>query len=98
MAGYRRWIWFVAGLVAACSSPVAPSAGPPTSGAPSQSAGPTTTAASTTSPAALSYAPGPAWQSVLDGIGADGSVSKDTALQAFSLAFGPLPGVTLPAG
>jgi len=42
--------------------------------------------------------PGPAWQAVLDSVAADGTVSKDTALQAFSLAIGPLPGVTAPAG
>ena len=41
---------------------------------------------------------GPAWQSVLDSINDDGSVSKDTALQAFSVAFGPLPGVSVPSG
>jgi hypothetical protein len=35
---------------------------------------------------------------VLGQVKADGSVSMDTALQAFSLAFGPLPGVIMPAG
>ncbi|BEP16621.1 hypothetical protein acdb102_49320 [Acidothermaceae bacterium B102] len=40
----------------------------------------------------------PAWQTVLATVSADGSVSTATALQAFSLAFGPLPGVSLPPG
>ncbi len=35
---------------------------------------------------------------MLDSISDDGSVSKDTALQAFSVAFGPLPGVSVPPG
>ncbi len=45
-----------------------------------------------------SGAPASAFLSVLDEIQPDGSVSKDTALRAFSLAFGPMPGVDLPAG
>src|ERR1700722_7198656 len=39
-----------------------------------------------------------AWQRVLDQIGPDGRVSKSTALAAFVLAIGPLPGVPRPAG
>ena len=39
-----------------------------------------------------------AWNSVLDQIGPDGAVSTDTALQAFALAFGPMPGVNTPPG
>jgi len=39
-----------------------------------------------------------AWELVLDGIGPDGEVSFETALDAFSLAVGPLPGVEMPAG
>jgi hypothetical protein len=39
-----------------------------------------------------------AWQTVLAGIGRNGTVSKRTALQAFALAFGPLPGVSVPSG
>ena len=39
-----------------------------------------------------------AWQRALDQIGPDGSVSKSTALAAFVLAIGPLPGVPRPAG
>jgi hypothetical protein len=54
-------------------------------------------ASATVQPAAASTA-GPAWDSVLSQISADGSVSTATALEAFSLVFGPLPGVTLPAG
>lgn len=38
------------------------------------------------------------WQSIFDQVGADGTVSTDTALQAFSLTFGALPGVSVPAG
>ena len=42
--------------------------------------------------------PGSAWQAVLGQINPDGTVSAETALEAFSLAFGPLPGVTPPSG
>jgi hypothetical protein len=41
---------------------------------------------------------GTAWERVLDQIGPDGEVSFETALAAFSLAVGPLPGVPMPAG
>jgi hypothetical protein len=39
-----------------------------------------------------------AWVRVLDQVRPDGSVSVSTALQAFSLAIAPLPGVRVPAG
>jgi len=39
-----------------------------------------------------------AWESVLDHIAPDGEVSFEAALDAFSLAVGPLPGVAMPAG
>jgi len=39
-----------------------------------------------------------AWEGVLDRIAPDGEVSFETALDAFSLAVGPLPGVPMPAG
>jgi hypothetical protein len=39
-----------------------------------------------------------AWPQVLDGIADDGTVPKETALQAFSLAVAPIPGVEVPAG
>lgn len=42
--------------------------------------------------------PGPAWDAVLARIRPDGSVPTEAALQAFSLAFGPLPGVRVPPG
>src|SRR5262245_40517962 len=51
------------------------------------------TPTSSTSPAGV-----PAFQRVLARIGADGTIDRDTALQAFALAFGPLPGVHVPAG
>ena len=38
------------------------------------------------------------WGRVLEGIRADGSVSKQTALQAFAVAYGGLPGVSAPSG
>jgi len=38
-----------------------------------------------------------AWDTVLDEIGDDGAVSKDTALRMFALAFGDMPGVELPS-
>src|SRR5262245_36159840 len=41
---------------------------------------------------------GAPWQAVFDQIRPDGTVLAQTALQAFSLAFGPLPGVTVPPG
>ena len=42
--------------------------------------------------------PRDAWQRVLDGVGHDGSVSRNTALAAFSLVYGSLPGVRMPRG
>jgi hypothetical protein len=39
-----------------------------------------------------------AWDHVLSEIGPNGQVSKSMALRAFSVAIGPLPGVSLPAG
>jgi uncharacterized delta-60 repeat protein len=39
-----------------------------------------------------------AWQRTVDGIGPDGSISPKLALQAFTIAYGPLPGVRAPAG
>lgn len=50
------------------------------------------------SASASASAPVSAWQRVLDQIGPDGSVSKGTALAAFVLAVGPLPGVPQPPG
>ena len=38
------------------------------------------------------------YDQLFDQVGDDGSVSMDTALQAFALAIAPLPGVTPPAG
>jgi len=60
-------------------------------------------------PAAESAGPGPsggddangpttAWGRAIAGIGRDGTVSLDTALAAFSVVFGPLPGVEPPTG
>jgi hypothetical protein len=40
----------------------------------------------------------PAFQRVLDRIGDDGTIDRETALQAFALAFTPPPGVSVPAG
>jgi hypothetical protein len=42
--------------------------------------------------------PRTAWEKVLDQVRPDGSVSKATALQAFALAYGGLPGVRAPSG
>ncbi len=42
--------------------------------------------------------PTTAWQAVLDQVRPNGSVSKSTALEAFSLAYGRLPGVRPPKG
>ncbi len=38
------------------------------------------------------------WQRTVDGIGPDGSISPKLALQAFTISYGPLPGVRAPAG
>ena len=57
--------------------------------------GPGRTVAAASAPAAP---PATAWQQVLSQIGPDGSISKQTALEAFVLAVGPLPGVRRPAG
>jgi hypothetical protein len=43
-------------------------------------------------------APRDRWGRVLEGIRADGSVSKQTALQAFAVAYGGIPGVRVPDG
>lgn len=42
--------------------------------------------------------PATAWERVLDEVRPDGTVSRATALQAFVLAYGPLPGVARPPG
>jgi hypothetical protein len=42
--------------------------------------------------------PATAWGKVLSQIRADGTVSKRTALEAFAVVYGPLPGVHPPAG
>jgi hypothetical protein len=42
--------------------------------------------------------PHTAWQKVMAQVRPNGTVSKQTALEAFALSFGPLPGVTVPSG
>jgi hypothetical protein len=42
--------------------------------------------------------PKTAWEKVLDQIGPNGEVSKETALAAFSVAIAPLPGAKIPDG
>src|SRR5262245_9743338 len=39
-----------------------------------------------------------AWQSVLGQMSPDGSVTTETALSAFAMAIGPVPGAVVPAG
>ena len=84
----------LAGIVAGCAAPGFYE--PPLSG-PGGPDGPGATGA----PGA-SGAPGSAgrtaWENALAGIELDGTVPLETALQAFSIAFGPLPGVTMPEG
>lgn len=53
-----------------------------------------TTRKAVTMPAAS----GTAWNQVLNNVGLSGAVNQDTALQAFALAFGGMPGVTTPTG
>jgi hypothetical protein len=52
----------------------------------------------TRAPAERAEGEGTAWESVLSQIGPDGEVSFETALAAFSIAIGPLPGVQIPPG
>ncbi|HEX6869504.1 MAG TPA: hypothetical protein VF163_00275, partial [Micromonosporaceae bacterium] len=42
--------------------------------------------------------PDRAWTAVLNEVRPDGTVSTQTALRAFAVAFGPLPGISAPAG
>jgi hypothetical protein len=49
-------------------------------------------------PALRGPVPSGAWDKVTDKIRNDGSISKQAALQAFSIAYGPVPGVTVPRG
>ncbi len=57
----------------------------------------TTTTGTTTTVGTKAGSPLPAaWKQVLQQIQLDGTITRDTALQAFSLAIGPLPGVTPP--
>jgi hypothetical protein len=49
-------------------------------------------------PSAGHPAPASAWQRTLNQVGRDGSVSTPTALAAFALAIGPVPGARRPAG
>jgi hypothetical protein len=73
----------------------APAAGAVTAGARSKHpAAPKPAALGKKAPAAK----GSSWQKVLAEIPPDGQVSKQTALQAFALALGPLPGVKVPSG
>ena len=76
--------------VAACGSPSPSGTSPAAPGASSAAASP----AESVPPMAA----GPAWDAINDAVGDDGHVSKDTALQAFALTFGGLPGVTPPPG
>jgi hypothetical protein len=49
-------------------------------------------------PSSAGQSPGPAWEGVLGQVQPDGTVSLATALAAFTLAVGPLPGVATPTG
>ena len=81
------------------ADPSLPAASTPRGPTPTVSALPTAaTSSPSAAPPATAPLAGPAWQAILDSINDDGSVSQDTALQAFSIAFGPLPGVSVPQG
>jgi hypothetical protein len=86
-------VFVAALLVAACgsSSPSGQASSSATQGIASPSA-------SLPAESAPPIIAGPAWDAIQDAIDAEGHVSKDTALQAFALAFGGLPGVTPPPG
>src|SRR5579863_1619406 len=58
---------------------------------------PSSTGAGAQPPSAV-QSPGPAWEGVLGQVQPNGTVTVATALAAFTLAVGPLPGVTTPAG
>jgi hypothetical protein len=49
-------------------------------------------------PTATSVPPPTVWDTLMGQIGPDGHWDVATSLQAFALAFGPLPGVTVPSG
>src|SRR5258708_1004304 len=100
--GLQHWLAIVVSftLMLACAFLPAP---PPTASAPTApptASTPLAANASATAPTPTESAltmPS-AWGQVLDQIQPDGTVTADTALQAFSLAFGPLPGVTVSSG
>lgn len=69
-----------------------------TSGSGHPAASSTPSASSSSGSASGTAGPGPAWTSVLSQVKPDGSVDTQTALTAFALAFGPLPGVNVPSG
>src|ERR1700686_4566224 len=86
-AGLRRSLAPVALSVLAGSMSLACGGGPPKS-----------SAGAGAQPSSAGQSPGPAWKGVLGQVQPDGTVSLATALAAFTLAVGPLPGVTTPAG
>ena len=93
--------WVVAAallLVAACGSPAPSGPSPSSAPQPGSSSAAASGAAAEPSQTPPPMAAGPAWDTITNGIGDDGHVPKDTALQAFTLAFGALPGVTPPPG
>jgi hypothetical protein len=96
----RRRSWILAAtllLVAGCGAS-GPTGSPTASTTVPAGTGTAATPASSSTATPTPLAAGPAWTAVLDQVGDDGTVSKDTALQAFALAFGGLPGVEVPDG
>src|SRR5579862_154481 len=59
---------------------------------------PLSSASASQQPSSAAQSAGPAWQGVLGQVQPDGTVPLATALAAFTLAVGPLPGVATPAG
>ena len=98
-SGRRARRWLIVLVVLTITAGACQSATPPPQ--PPVSSGLATPApASTEAPKVAGVAPADpsAWDQVMRQIGPNGVVSANTALQAFSLAFGPLPGVTVPSG
>ncbi len=94
-ANRGRWLALMSALVIIVECGLsAPPTGTPSLSAP---ATPTALAPADTPPPETAAEPS-AWEQVLNQIEPDGTVSAETALQAFSLAIGPLPGVTVPTG
>jgi hypothetical protein len=88
-------------VVAACAGFYEPPVAGPTQTTPPGTPGPTTSAGpGTPAPTSSTYpaAERTAWDNATAGITRDGKVPLQTALEAFSVVYGALPGVQMPQG